>query len=75
MVTVMEVCSGKDCVNGCARGARVQVRMRQGKSRQMKVIWPYNRATLRRSGQRRDVPERIFANVAMLKAMSQRFRD
>ena len=36
----MEVCSGKDCVDECARGARIQVRMRQGKSRQMKVIWP-----------------------------------
>ena len=36
----MEVCSGKDYVDGCARGARVQVRMRQGKSKQMKVIWP-----------------------------------
>ena len=23
----MEVCSGKDCVDRCARGARVQVRM------------------------------------------------
>ena len=71
----MKVCSSKDCVDGCARGARVKVRMRQGKSRQMKVIWPYNRATSRRSGQRRDVPERIFANVATLKATSQRSRD
>ena len=36
----MEVCSSKDYVDRCARGARVQVGMRQGKSRQMKVIWP-----------------------------------
>ena len=36
----MEVCSGKDCVDGCAGEARVQGRMRQGKNRKMKVIWP-----------------------------------
>ena len=30
----------------------------------MKVFWALNRATSRRSGQRRDVPERKFSNVA-----------
>ena len=36
----MEVCSDKDCVDGCAEGARDQGRMRQGKNKKMKVIWP-----------------------------------
>ena len=36
----MEMFSGRDCVDGCTRGGRVQMRMRQGKSRQLKVIWP-----------------------------------
>ena len=32
--------SGKGCVDESGREARVQGRMRQGKNRKMKVIWP-----------------------------------
>ena len=41
----------------------------------MKVIWALNRATSRCLGQRRDVPERVFSYIAMLRATSRRFRE
>ena len=41
----------------------------------MKVIWTLNRATSRRSGQLRDVPELTFSNVATLRLTSQRSRE
>ena len=40
----------------------------------MKVFWALNRATSRRSGQRRDVPER-FSNVTTFGATSRRSRE
>ena len=49
--------SGKGrCVRMC-REARVQARMIQGKNRKMGDCLALNKATSRRSGQRRDVPE------------------
>ena len=39
------------------------------------MVWALNRTTSRRSEQRRDVPERIFANVATLWPTSQRSRE
>ena len=39
------------------------------------MVWALNRATSRRSEQRHDVPERIFANVATLWPTSQRSRE
>ena len=56
--------------------------MRQGKNRKNEGDLALKQsnvetfgATSRRSRQRRDVPERIFANVAPLKATSRRSRE
>ena len=49
--------SGKGCVDGCAGGARVQAGMLSGKSKKNEGDLALNKATSRRSGQRRDVPE------------------
>ena len=53
----MEVWSGKNVWTG-VQGARVQVGTLSGKSRKNEGYLALNRATSRRSGQRRDVPEK-----------------